>query len=257
MTEHRNSRIHYPVALVVGLAAAVLSINGCQPWQHPVGGTESSPNPQPQPQPEPQPQPQGMEGDPTSNAGRTQGYIASLEFSVNLPDSQRIDSLECKPATQCGGKSWVQVRVTPEGHSHFVHWGHTLNGGNGHVLSRITNMDTVAYGPWGLPRNDTAYLWIGEIPKHERDLGIFHKDSASAFSFIKIATFKGVCPGPAATIPAAHLYHPGKCHGSFARGLGNSNRLASKPDFDFTRMLGHDQGLWQGCPQGCCETAFF
>jgi len=198
-----------------------------------------------------------MQGDPTSNSGRTRGYIATLQFNENLAPTQRVDTLlACNPA-QCGGQSSVHIRVIPEGQSHLVNWGATLQGGNGHILSKITNMDSVAYGPWNLAPHDTAYLWIGEIIGHPRDLGIIHENASHIFSFAKIATGKALCSTAAATMPAAHINQPGLCHGSFARGFDNSNRLASNSVIHMTRMLGHDQGLWQGCAQGCCETAFF
>jgi hypothetical protein len=198
-----------------------------------------------------------MNGNPTSNPDQTSAYIASLQFNENLPESRRVDQqLQCANPSQCGGKTSVRVRVIPEAQSHRVNWGITLTIGNGHILSKITNMDTVAYGRWNIAPNSVAYLWIGEIDGQGRNLGIFHQVS-SGYSFIKIAGFKGVCHRPPATFPAAHIYTPGLCHGGYSQAFEKSNRLASNSAFDFTRMLGHDQGLWQGCAQGCCETAFF
>jgi len=236
MTEHRTPRNQYRLAMVMGAAIAVVSISGCV-------------------QPPELPQPtKGLDVSPSVSPGTTVGYLKSLEFNEN-PGLQLVDVyLPCHPPHACGGQNAVHLRIVAEGQSHLVNWQAALHTGSGHVLSRITNMDPVRFGPWNMAPYDTAYLWIGPIPGHPRDLALFHREG-TAFSFIAFAVSKGYCAGGPATGPAVHVNHPPQCHGHFARTFDNSNRLASNSTIDLTRALGHDQGLWQGCPQGCCETA--
>ena len=238
MNEHRNPRGRYRLAMFLGSAVVALAIGGCTP-------------------PEP-PQPtHGLGQSPSANSGTTTGYINSLQFNES-PGLQRVDVwLECHPPQSCGGHESVHLRIVAEAKSHQVNWQTALHSGSGYVLSRIVNVDSVPFGPWNIDAHDTAYVWIGAIPgQPQRNVALFHREGAS-YSFIKFAASKRYCPGSPAAGPEVHVNHPPLCHTQFARTFDESTRLASTTAIDLTRALGHDQGLWQGCAQGCCETAFF
>lgn len=199
----------------------------------------------------------GVAGNPVSNAGAIPAYLAGLHFDENLTPDRLIDQrLHCPVPAECGGQPDVHIRIVPERNSHRVHWQNVLNSGDGHVLAKIQVMEDVPFGPLKLDRRDTGYLWIGEIPSSNRNLGIFHiKDGVP--QFVILAKSKRKCDGPPAPRPSIHLHKLPHCTTPFEEASGRRTQVAASSEFDFSSAMLHDQGLWQGCPQGCCETAFF
>ncbi len=238
-----DARIEYRLWM---LTCAALVLPGCTPYQGPISGTTT----------------QGPTSGPPDNlqlsaADDPLGTLAVASFQEHLPLSQMVDQrLPCPVPAECGGRDSVRIRIVPESHSNTVNWQSVLSGGHGLILAKINNMDSVAFGPWHLDANDTAFVWIGEIsPGKPRNLGIFHVRSGVA-TFVVAAISTKYCRGAAASAPAVHMYPTPHCTTSFANGVKARDQLASTSPMDISPMLVYSLQLWEGCTSGCCEATF-
>src|SRR5688500_1909875 len=211
---------------------------------------------------------EGLAGHPGQNAGATKNYVASLNFS-NV-DSAFTGPLECEEPARCGGASSVNIQIVPEEHAFRAPVDRSLADGKGHIVARITNLDSVAFHPYGLAPRDVAYLWVGAMASGRPRIAIFRISDAGQSTLLATAQEAGYCPDPAAgrSKSAVHVNATPMCaerslytaeSGTASAGAAASNRLASvNPGNNLlvaaaSRAFSHARGLWFSCSLGCCE----
>jgi hypothetical protein len=202
---------------------------------------------------------------PGKNPSATRSYLASLDFSQT--DSIVDTSLPCHDASDCSGGS-IHLRIVPEKNAYRVPVDQALKAGRGYIVARIENHSQSIYKSLNLLANETAYLWVGEMPSGPRRIAIFYVDPASGqATWRSTATRAGWCAPPAGmtrTISAVHLNAMPQCsatnplYSAQMQGIGLKNiQLASTSSSilgdALTKSMAHRGGLWFSCSLGCCE----
>ena len=211
--------------------------------------------------------PEGLSGYPGQNPAATRSYVASRDFSIQ--DSAFRGPLECEDPSKCGGASSVNILIVPEKRAYLAAVDRSLENGEGHIVARITNLDTVAFHPYGLAPRDVAYLWAGSMPTGTPKIAIFRIDAAGQATLLATAQQAGYCPDGAKgrKRSAVHLNMNPQCterslYRASAGGAASGRIASANPANELllaaaTRAFAHAQGLWFSCSLGCCEARGF
>ena len=200
----------------------------------------------------------GLDGVPGSNPNKTRAYLQQLNahWRKNTPDTATLD---CDDDLPTGGHP-VPVFLYTHQLTHKIKTDSVLdrnanNNTPGHIVMKIVNRGTVACQDLQLQPGDSVYLWAGQT-RARRAFAVFHIDQQGNAVGIARALGGLRCRRAEPTEPSAHAVLPGHCEPD-ATGqdiLYTDAHITGKG-----KLSGpiHDQGLWYGCPGGCCQANNF
>lgn len=193
----------------------------------------------------------GMKGQPGKNKPETRNYLLSVGWGDNLPDSQVVTQAQYFHYK----KDSALIRIVPNVDAENIDWGAAMqNGGDGHFVAKIYNLENTPVQPLGLKGLETGYVWVGELDDGTRGIGIATVKNDGETAFTRKFSSYAFCGDPH-TYPKVELTDGHKCSGTPSVKKVSMNAqyiLASlQPRGDSSPNPG--TGMWISCSGGCCE----
>lgn len=209
----------------------------------------------------------GLPGQPEANPAAMDAYVQQIDFGAGADTSGIFDgALPCGNPDNCGGKSAVRLRIVPSNLATNADWDSALGNGNGYIVAKITNLDSVPFDRLNLGAGEIAYVWIGDSQGVGRAPTLYTVRSGKVKRLFK---FKGrtFCRDSAQQKPAVHIYTPTKCTDTKLKSAAAATEASIEPISAIgaylvkavARMIAPppaDSGLWISCSLGCCEAQF-
>jgi len=244
-----STGLHSELSRMLVLAISVMAFNACRPLD--AGQPTAFADPK-----------DGFKGSPEALTEDFEAYTQRLGFG-EVPGSGILDErFPCPDRTKCGGQDSVELRVVPSNYAPSVHWDQALGTGNGHIVAKLINMDTVAYDPLKLAKSDIAYLWVGSMNGVPRGAALYRIRGGKLIRLYKFSSLK-FCKGTNGGLPAVHSNRPPKCTDSDPKPLSAAQAsifpVGAVLD-GLMHVMNRKQaltgGLWISCSVGCCEAIY-
>jgi hypothetical protein len=204
----------------------------------------------------------GFRGPPEDNFGGFEDYVQTLGFG-EIQGSKLLEGpFPCEDASQCGGKSSVNLKIVPS--NYVSDWNAALSSGNGHVVGKIVNTEDVPFASFNMNKADNvAYVWVGEMKNDARGAALYVIKKGSLKRILKFRDIR-YCRVPNDGLPAVHSNRPSECTETNSAPLQPKVTKASIEPFTgaiprLLRSLNAMQaidGLWFDCTSGCCEAEY-
>jgi len=240
----------FHLSRLVPLAIAVIAFNACSPLD--AGQSRAFADPK-----------DGFKGSPETYVDDFEAYTQRLGFGEVTGSVILDERFPCPDKTKCGGQDSVHLRVVPSNYAPTVQWDQALGTGNGHIVAKIINTDTVAYDPLKLAKSDIAYLWVGGMNGVPKGAAIYRVRGGKLTRLYKFSSLK-FCKGTNGGLPAVHSNRPPKCTDTDPKPLSAAQQASIFPVGalldGLMRALNGKQaltgGLWISCSVGCCEAIY-